>query len=147
MEKEKLGYKEAKAILSSLGFMDRSEYAQGLRRIVYKYELAYQAKLYAIPLTTTQKLAVFLHEITCHYSHTDYCGWYYEITHDPYDPDINYNQWPKEEDRHPVHDWSQWTHKHYLERAEKLLKKLEKFHFTEEQLIEVITAIERPDDE
>lgn len=46
-----------------------------------------------------QELATALHTLQCHSSHEDICGWEREIN---------------------LGEWERWTHKYYLEKAEKL---------------------------
>jgi hypothetical protein len=48
-----------------------------------------------------QEIAILLHDL-CQYSHTDQCGWEYEITNG-------------------VHDWSGNTHKTYVKLARKAM--------------------------
>lgn len=52
--------------------------------------------------TVTQKLAVYLHDKLCTWNHTDGCSWYYAI----------------DKGRH---NWNDHAHKHYLDKAYKLL--------------------------
>jgi hypothetical protein len=55
-----------------------------------------------------KELATVLHQTTCHFNHTDQCGWFYET---------------KESDRGEF-NWEGWTHKRYLEKAEKLYSRV-----------------------
>lgn len=52
------------------------------------------------------KFAIALHSKECIHNHTDGCGWFYEFTN-------------KE------HEWNSYTHKSYLEKANKILKRLD----------------------
>lgn len=54
-------------------------------------------------LPENQRMAILLHKALCHSNHTDRCGWYYEING-------------------IEHDWTRWTHKEYLEKANKLIQ-------------------------
>lgn len=49
------------------------------------------------------ELAIFLHDMTCRYDHTEGCGWFYEI-------------------KNGKHDWSRYAHQQELRRARKLLE-------------------------
>lgn len=68
-------------------------------------------------LTVEQLLAIELHTTTCHTEHTERCGWFYEI-------------------QDKVHDWTQWTHKHYLEKAVELREEFPEI--TAETVIRII---------
>ena len=49
-------------------------------------------------LDDPKALATFIHDATCHHDHTEACGWFYEK------------------------EWTGYTKKRYLEKANKLLK-------------------------
>jgi uncharacterized protein YecT (DUF1311 family) len=70
-----------------------------LRRAMERLDAAEQAEA---ALSEEQRLAVELHELTCHANHTDGCGWFYE-------------QIAKQ------HDWGGITHVSYLRCADRLL--------------------------
>ena len=53
-----------------------------------------------------KSLAIVLHNSLCTSNHTDMCGWHYEI-------------------KNRRHDWSDGTHKDYLEYAKRLIKNCE----------------------
>lgn len=55
-------------------------------------------------LSENQRMAILLHENLCHSNHTDQCWWGYEMDG-------------------IEHDWTGWTHKKYLEKADKLISK------------------------
>lgn len=52
------------------------------------------------------KFAISLHKKECIHNHTDGCGWFYEFTN-------------KE------HEWDGYVHKGYLEKARKILNRLD----------------------
>lgn len=56
-------------------------------------------------LTPVQKLAIAIHDATCHSNHIDMCGWMYEI-------------------KQGYHDFSGQSHQTYLRKAEKLAAKV-----------------------
>ena len=60
-------------------------------------------KEYESLLPENEKMAILLHNNLCHSNHTDMCSWYYEM-------------------KGVIHDWSSWTHKRYLEKANKLIQ-------------------------
>lgn len=68
-------------------------------------------------LTPEQMLAIEIHNINCHYEHTETCGWFYEI-------------------RNKVHNWDDWTHKRYLEKAVALREEFPEM--TAEAVIRII---------
>ncbi len=49
-------------------------------------------------------VAIALHGALCTSNHTDQCGWFYGV-------------------KNGVHNWDEWTHKHYVEKAEKFIEK------------------------
>lgn len=53
-----------------------------------------------------KELAEELHSLLCVHNHTDQCGWFYETKQNS-------------EERYEF-DWNGWTHKQFLEKAEKL---------------------------
>jgi hypothetical protein len=57
--------------------------------------------------TTSQLLAIFLHDTQCGYNHTDGCGWYYEYS------GIYKNR-----------TWESSEHKSWLHKANIIIKKL-----------------------
>lgn len=63
-----------------------------------KYELS------ILGLTKKQQAAIMLHAKHCTDDHTDGCSWYYEIQND----DKGY----------PIHDWTRYAHKYWLDRVD-----------------------------
>lgn len=53
-------------------------------------------------LPENQRMAILLHDNLCHCDHIDRCSWYYERDG-------------------IVHDWTRWSHKKYLKKADKLI--------------------------
>lgn len=60
-------------------------------------------KEYNSLLPENKRMAILLHKNLCLCNHTDMCGWYYEIDG-------------------VIHDWEGYTHKEYLEKANKLIQ-------------------------
>lgn len=54
-------------------------------------------------LSPEQLLAIQLHDAQCPWNHTDACGWYYGI------------------EQGGIHDWTEYSHAMYLEKAHKLI--------------------------
>ena len=51
-----------------------------------------------MPITIYERLAVYLHNHYCHYSHADYCSWHYEK------------------------NWNDYAHNQYVEDAKQIIK-------------------------
>lgn len=79
---------------------------------------------YKSMLPVNKQLAIMLHTRLCHANHTDQCGFYYEID--------------GIED-----DWTRYTHKTYLEKADNMLKdvKLQVPNKSDEEIFELIKII------
>ena len=134
-------YNKAKELRKLYDWRVDKEICENLDKILRDYEKRDIQERKNIPLTDVEKLAILLHELQCRY-HGD-CTWDYEIQRDELPPGtylLPQNQWPKDEERHPVHLWDNFEHADYLERAKKLMKKLEKYNYTFEQLSEIVRA-------
>lgn len=87
--------------------MNSKELLEKQKKLLKEYETLLKEQeerekaLKAMPLA--KHLACELHDTMCHYSHTDVCGWMYEIT--------NGN-----------HDWNGFQHKDWLAKAEKAVE-------------------------
>ena len=59
---------------------------------------------YEALLPENQRMAILLHDNLCHSNHMDQCGWCHE--------------------KNGIeHDWTRWTHKKYLEKADRLISR------------------------
>lgn len=76
----------------------------------------------AVKQSPERQLAIELHNLLCTHDHTEYCGWYYEISND-------------------VHDWTRWTHERYLTKAKEVLVMCEKLDVSSDFAISIIKAV------
>ena len=99
-------------ILKSMPGDDAIDYKRPIMDDIAKLEVLKVEKTY--PTTDEcelKKLAIYLHKNFCYANHTDACGWEYEF---------------KKKD----HDWSGYSHKHYLDQAAKHLPHLKNIILT-----------------
>ncbi len=75
-------------------------------------------------LPAEHQLANILHELLCHWNHTDGCGWYYEF-------------------KNRVADWDRDTHKGYLKKAVNLIARCEREGITPEDAIRIYKLMEK----
>lgn len=71
-------------------------------------------------LSPNKKLAISLHELSCHWNHTDGCGWYYEF-------------------KDGQHDWQGSSHGSYLSKAEKLIGKCTECNIAPDTAMQIIS--------
>jgi hypothetical protein len=75
-------------------------------------------------LTTQQKIAIMLHDNTCHSNHTDVCGWCYEVNGEG------------------NHDFNGGAHRYYLQKTENILEDLKEIHnLTDYDILRIIDIV------
>jgi hypothetical protein len=86
-----------------------------------KLKLA-QAKENLISLSPTHQLAISLHDKLCTWNHTDGCSWMYAV-------------------RDGVHDWGDYSHEKYLQKARMVMTRLRCEPVTEHNVVEFIKIL------
>jgi len=70
------------------------------------------SKIVVVVNNEAQRIAEQIHDMFCRSSHTDGCGWHYEINNGE-------------------HEWLKWTHKSYYEKAQSILQVISVGEFKE----------------
>lgn len=86
-----------------------------------KLKLA-QARENLISLSPTHQLAISLHDKLCTWNHTDGCGWHYFI-------------------KDGVHDWGDYSHEKYLQKARMVMARLKCEPVTEHNVADFIKIL------
>jgi hypothetical protein len=90
-------------ILKAMPGDDAAAYKKPIEEDIAKLEVLKVEKTYKeTDENELIKMAIYLHSNFCHHNHTDACGWEYEFNA-------------------KGHDWTGYSHKHYLQEAAKHL--------------------------
>jgi hypothetical protein len=73
-------------------------------------------------MSDEERLAVSLHDLMCHYNHSDGCGWFYEV-------------------KNGVHNWGGQSHQPYFSKARMVTKFCNIHKLTTDSAIELLKLI------
>lgn len=76
------------------------------------------------PPDEAQEIAIVLHGMQCNWNHTDGCGWFWEI---------------KGGD---VHEWTGYTHKEFLKKAQKFISECKRCEISTETAFKAWRLVE-----